>query len=310
MSINGFDVKSEITEKRPKGEERLALLSGFARSCFTLRRFRQSSEFEFCLDCQTELVHDYISMLLSDAFMIAPKYNDKTAIVYGDCEKLPKLLCLVDDNGDFYDEIPERFARSAHYARGVFLGCGSMSAPAIDKDRAKRSSGYHLEFSFGSETFAHSFSALLGCYDIAARERARGEKTVVYVKDSQSVSDCLALLGAEKSVIKLNETVAEFAFNRDVVRLANCDVANYMRTVDASTLIICAIEVIEKKLGAGALDAKLEQAAAARLADRQAPLAQIAARLGISKSGLKHRFDRIVEIARGLDGGFSTDADK
>ncbi len=301
MSINGFDVKSEIAEKRPKGEERLALLSGFARSCFTLRKFKDSADFEFCLDCQTELVRDYISALVADAFMVRPKSADKNAIVYGDREKLPVQLCLIDDGGDFYDEIPERFAHSAYYARGVFLGCGSMSAPQAGGVDSQKSMGYHLEFAFDSENFADSFASLLGGYGITARKSSRTEKTVIYVKDSESVSDCLALLGAEKTVLRLNETVAVLAVKRDVARLVNCEVANAGRTADASAIIKNAIDVISRTRGLDSLDKKLKDAVAARLEDMEAPLASIAARLGISKSGLKHRFDRLTEIAREID---------
>ncbi|MDE7464761.1 MAG: DNA-binding protein WhiA, partial [Clostridiales bacterium] len=243
MSINGADVKREIVEKRLKSDEdRLALLSGFARSCLAFTRAKNGSEFELCLDCQTELVRDYVSSLMRDTFMITPKSAERNAIIYGDCDKLLKRLGIVNEQGEFYDDIPERFESSAYYARGVFLGCGSMSAPQAGGVRSQKSIGYHLEFSFGSESFADAFTVLLGGYGIAARKSSRAERAVVYVKDSESVSDCLALLGAEKTVIRLNETVAALAVKRDVVRRINCEVANMGRTARAAVGIIEAIE--------------------------------------------------------------------
>lgn len=304
MSINGSDVKREITEKRPKSDEdRLALLSGFARSCLALTRKSGATEFELCLDCQTELVREYIASLMRDAFIVTPKSDDRNSIVYGDCDKLLKRLCIVNNDGEFYDDIPSRFMSSAQFARGVFLGCGSMSAPQAGGVGSKKSIGYHLEFSFGSESFADAFTVLLDGYGISARKSSRAERAVVYVKDSESVSDCLALLGAEKTVLRLNETVAALAVKRDVVRRINCEVANMGRTVKAAVGITEAIELIDKVKGLGSLDKKLFEAARARLDDVEAPLSEIAEKLNISKSGLKHRFDRIIEIASALASG-------
>ncbi|MCH5162312.1 MAG: DNA-binding protein WhiA [Clostridiales bacterium] len=301
MSINGLDVKRELVEKKIKSErDRLAIISGLARSCLAFTRSKDSSEFELCLDCQTELVRDYAATLMRDAFMIAPKYDERNAIVYGDCDKLLKRLLIVNEDGEFESGIPERFKSSSHFARGVFLGCGSMSAPQAGGVRSQKSTGYHLEFSFGSESFADAFMRLLGGYGIVAKKSSRAEKAVVYVKDSESVSDCLALLGAEKTVLRLNETVAALAVKRDVIRRINCEVANMGRTAQAAVGIIEAVRKIEKTHGLDSLDKKLKEAAAARLDDEEAPLSEIAARLNISKSGLKHRFDRIIEIANAI----------
>lgn len=254
--------------------------------------------FELCLDVQTDFVRDYIAALMLDEFKVMPKNSDKNALVYVDCDKLLKGLWLVDPDGGFYDGIPQRFIRSSHYARGVFLGCGSMSAPQADGARSQKSGGYHLEFSFGSDAFADGFSELLRLYGIEAHKAPRAERSVMYVKDSEAVSDCLALIGAEKTVIKLNEAVATFAVKRDVVRRVNCEMANMQRTLDAVEELSHALDVIERAHGKAYLDHKLIAAAKARLEDANAPLSEVAEKLGISKSGLKHRLDRILELAR------------
>ncbi len=300
-TFNGLDVKREITDKRPKGDDRAALLSGFTRSCLALERKSGSGGFVLCLECQIDFVRDYIASLMRDAFMVTPRSDDKTALRYADCEKLLSALYLTDrDGGGFMDDIPSKYVHSVYYARGVFLGCGSVSVPRSG-GMETRSTGYHLEFSFGSENFADAFTKYLEGYGIKAHRSTRAEKSIVYVKDSESVSDCLALVGADKSVLKLNDTVATFAVKRDLIRQINCEMANMDRTVQAAGDIVSAIEVIDKKIGLDALDEKLYKAAQARMADVEAPLSKIAAELGISKSGLKHRLNRIIETARALD---------
>ena len=299
-TINGLDVKRELAEKHPKSINGVvAVLSGFARSCLSLER--HGGQFSLCLDCQTEFVRDYIAGLMTEAFGVTTVANDKGALVYSDCDRLLGELKITDDNGEFTDGIPEAFSRSSHYARGVFLGCGSMSAPQADGARAKKSVGYHLEFSFNSESLAEGFIALLDSYGISAHRSTRAEKNVIYVKGSESVSDCLALVGADKAVLRLNEAVAAFAVKRDVMRKVNCDVANANRTADAAAKLVQAIELIDKKRGLSTLDKKLCEAAKARIDDKDAPLSEIAEMLNISKSGLKHRFDRIIEIAHSIE---------
>lgn len=300
-TINGSDVKREIAEKHPKSIKGVvAVLSGFARSCLSLER-SGGGGFSLCLDCQTEFVREYIAELMTEAFGVEAVDNDRNALVYDDCDRLLGELKITDGDGNFTDGIPEAFSRSSHYARGVFLGCGSMSAPQADGVQATKSVGYHLEFSFNSESFADGFISLLSGYGITAHKSARAEKTVIYVKDSESVSDCLALIGADKAVLRLNEAVAALAVKRDVIRRVNCEMANMERTLDASERLIGAIALIDKKLGLQSLDKKLYEAAKAKLDNNDAPISEIADALGISKSGLKHRFDKIIEIAGSIE---------
>ena len=309
-TINGLDVKRELTEKRPKGAESTALLSGFVRVCFSL--LKRGSGVDLMLDCQSEYVRDYIASLMFEQFKITPSGGvlgqvvAPTAgeLVFSDSAKILTALLIQKDNGVFdFNGIDERFLKNAeYYARGVFLGCGSLSVPKADNAQSQKSGGYHLEFSFTTESLANDFLGLLSRYSIYGHLTVRAEKYIVYVKDSESVSDTLALIGADKAVLKLNEAVAAFAVKSDVIRRMNCDLANMGRTVDAAVEVISAIKIIEEKAGLDVLDKKLRAAAEARLKSPQAPIGALADMLGISKSGLKHRFDRIIRLSREVGG--------
>ncbi len=302
---NGLDVKRELTEKRPKGDDKLALLSGFTRVCFSL--YKHGSGVYLLLDCQSDFVRDYIASLMFENFKVTPLDRDEFGqavssdeLVFSDGEKILKALYILKDGGAFeFNGIDERFMKNAEaYARGVFLGSGSLSVPKAETARTRKSGGYHLEFSFTTEELANDFIGLLSRYAIYGHLTVRAEKYIVYIKDSESVSDTLALIGADRTVLKLNEAVAAFAFKGDINRIVNCDIANMDRTLEASHGVTEAIELIERKSGLDVLDKKLRAAAEARIENPQAPIGRLADELGISKSGLKHRFDKILEIAK------------
>lgn len=302
--INGQSVKREITEKRIKGEGLAVMLSGFVRSCLALVRSR--GELKLCLDCQSDFVREYIAAAMMEQFKITA-VEQKNSLHFADCEKLLVALKIFKPDEGFYqtqnidaDYLTEQNA--PYYARGVFLGCGSLSVPSAENPESTKSGGYHLEFSFTNEDLANEFRELLGVCGTSAHIMTRAEKSVVYVKDSESVSNCLVLIGASKTALELNNAVAAYSVKIDVNRRINCDIANMTRTTDAAVGVTDAIDLIDSVRGLDSLPPKLVEAADARKNYPDAPLSFIADQLGISKSGLKHRYDKIIEIAREISG--------
>lgn len=305
-NINGIEVKKEIADTRPKGADGRALLAGFVRSCMSL--VVSNGGVKLQLDCQSDFVRDYIAGLMLGMFGVAPSAKDP--LEYPDCEKLLRLLGIVDPSGDGFavSGVPElsEQAESA-YIRGVFLGCGSFSARDSDgTDGQRGGGGYHLEFSVLSESFADEIAELLRRRGIAVHKMERAEKYVVYAKDIESVCNCLALMRLYKLVIRLNDTAVALSIKRDVNRRMNCDIANMTRIANASVDILNAIQYIAEHAGLDSLPPKLVEAADARLNSPEASLGAIAFELGISKSGLKHRYDKIAEIAERMRSGLTT----
>lgn len=177
-----------------------------------------------------------------------------------------------------------------NYLRGAFLGAGSLY---IGK-------GYHLEFAVESKALAEDLRALLDRYGIAAKITDRKEKSVVYIKDSEGVSDCLALMGASDAVLGLNSEAATRQFRQYMNRQNNCDLANISKTVNAAVRQCEDIELIDRKIGLAGIGEKLEVVARARLNAREASFSALAESLGLSKSTLKNRLAKIGEIAAGI----------
>ena len=137
------------------------------------------------------------------------------------------------------------------YLKGLFLGCGSVS---VNKK-------YHLEMAFSTGEMADDVCALLSSFDITARYTFRKDKHVVYIKSSEAISDFLALIGANKAVLELNNTAALRYVNMYTNRRINCDMANADKVVETSMKQIEAIEKIIDTI----TDAKLLATAKARI---------------------------------------------
>ncbi|MCX4312918.1 MAG: DNA-binding protein WhiA [Clostridia bacterium] len=297
-TISGTDVKREIIDMRPKGDELEALLSGFVRSCMTIE-ITKDKGLLLALDCGSDYVREYIAGCMLKQFKIASNGKDG-ALVFADCKKLLSMLHITGGDSSFeIFGIPECYAKHASaYVRGMFLGCGSFSVHDADAAGKENVGGrYHFEFSLLSESLADELVDLLGRYGIAVRKMIRSEKYVVYAKDSDTVSNCLALMRADKTVLKLADTVVTMSMKREINRRNNCDIANMTRTATAAVDVTEAIEYIDATVGLNTLHPKLLEAADARLNSPDASLASLAYELGISKSGLKHRYDKIIAYA-------------
>lgn len=178
------------------------------------------------------------------------------------------------------------------FIKGAFLGSGNISV----------SSGYHLEFVLANPHLAADLADMIQGFGIMVKIATRKDKTIIYLKDGQMISDLLALMGANKAVLKLNEYVAERQHNQYLNRANNCDIANIDKMIDTSIAQINAILNLEKKVGLSALPEKLESTARLRLQYSECSYAELAQMLSISKSGVKHRLTKITEIARSLCG--------
>ena len=172
-------------------------------------------------------------------------------------------------------------ADAAAFVRGAYLGGGSLIVPK-----------YHLEFSFGKKTIAEDFAALILRFGIKTELTAHRGRAVVYTKDSEHISDCLALMGGVKAVLSLNSIIAARQMSAHINRQQNCDMHNIDKQINTG-LSQCAYL---KELDLSVVSQGLKEAAQMRLAHPDYSYEQLAALLGITKSGLKNRLRRLKEI--------------
>ncbi len=179
------------------------------------------------------------------------------------------------------------------YLRGVFLMTGSVSDP---------SKSYHLEIVFQRQEDARMIVKLMDSLGFGARVSTRKGRFVVYLKESEQISDLLGAMGATLCLMKLeNERILkDIAGN--INRQVNFDAANLKKTGVTSKRQREDIEFIERTVGLGTLPATLQQAARLRLEMPDASLQELseASQPHVGKSGINHRLKKLETIAQEL----------
>ena len=229
------------------------------------------------------------------------KNNVYTLNIDGDAEKILEGLGLYSEKGlldhpRFFIIKKDCCARA--YLAGSFIAYGSCNSPSR--------SNYHLEISFDSPEHAEFVQKLISRFGIESKISTRRNKTIVYMKKADSISDFLRLIGAHESLMNFENSRINRDFKNSLTRLDNCEIANEIKSMDASKR---QIEAIEKILSAGkreSLDEKLRNVIDVRMRYPDYSLLELCEEYqksygeAISKSGMKHRFNKIENIAKGL----------
>jgi len=188
--------------------------------------------------------------------------------------------------------IVEEECCKAAFLRGAFLAGGSVTDPG---------KGYHMEFttthqSVARETDALTREAMTFFPKLASRSGTR----VLYIKQSEQISDFLTYLGAPVAAMGIMEARLEKELNNKVNRRCNCDDANISKVVEAAQEQLAAIRVLK---GAGLMEklpAKMKQAADAREANPAASLTELAAMMDppITKPAMNNRMKKLIQLAK------------
>ena len=133
----------------------------------------------------------------------------------------------------------------------------------------------------------------------------RKGKHIVYLKEAEQIVTLLALMEAPKGLMELENVRILREITGDVNRRVNCETANINKTVEAAVRQIEDIRFIADTIGLLSLPPNLQQLAALRLENPDAPLTQLCRMLDppVGKSGVNHRLRRIGEIAQRLREG-------
>jgi len=184
------------------------------------------------------------------------------------------------------------------YIKGAFVACATSNI-IIKNYENQKSSGYHLEFVLNFEKIAQDLVELLKNFDISAKITVRKNLPIVYIKEYQLICDTLALVGANKAVLNLQNEAAIRELRNNVNRQTNCLNANLNKTVNAAVKQLNAIKVIQENRGLESLSENLMELALLRLANPEASLEELRSLSTekLTKSGINHRFTKLIQIA-------------
>lgn len=176
--------------------------------------------------------------------------------------------------------------------KGVFLSSGCIVDPKLD---------YHFEVTFKNKACAEYFINLLSVLDFMPKIIKRKKIYNVYIKDSDQISLFLSLIEASKAMLEFEQIRVEKEVKNNINRSINCETANLAKTIKSSMTQIEAINKLKEKGIFETLNDKLKNTANLRLKYPNESLDYISKQTidnnYISKSGLKHRLDKIIKIA-------------
>lgn len=190
-----------------------------------------------------------------------------------------------------FSVIEEECCRAA-FLRGAFLAGGSVTDPE---------KGYHLELSTTHQSVAReTFTLMREALGFSPKIVRRGGGQILYLKQSDQISDCLTYLGAPLAAMGIMEAKLEKDLNNQVNRRCNCDDANTSKVVDAAQEQLTAIRVLREQGALEHLPPKLLQAAEAREKHPAASLSELAEMMEppITKPAMNHRMKRIVSLSK------------
>ena len=178
------------------------------------------------------------------------------------------------------------------FLRGAFLAGGSVTDPG---------KGYHLELATTHQAVARETELIVReVMDFTPKTAARGGAQVLYLKQSEQISDFLTRLGAPVAAMGIMEARLEKELNNKVNRRCNCDDANTSKVVEAAQEQLAVIRVLRERGILEGLPEKLKQAAIAREQNPSGSLTELAAMMEppITKPAMNNRMKKLAAIAK------------
>lgn len=186
-------------------------------------------------------------------------------------------------------------AKIIGFLQGIFLSRGRVFLPVDDT----KATYYQLEIVLQCQAMRKYVKGLFDSLNVAIKEGERRNYYILYIKDSEVISDYIALMGASEAVIELQSLIVVRDVRNNTNRAVNCNVANISKSINAASEQIEAIKMIDSKQGLNSLDDKLKELAYARLNNPEATLSDLAVMLSdnVSKSGINHRMRKLMQLA-------------
>ncbi len=311
--------KMEIIEERIEDADcAQAFISGLLHASGTVTRNGEETFVDIITDFKE--IFDYLNQL------VVKLYGEKLLLEISDDHIINKTIyyrirfpkeismqvlkdcSIIDELSEFNfsGEIDENIIADEEnkkaFLKGAYVGCATSSIKLSELGSRLPTTGYHVEFASHKQVFLEGLCEILKQFNITSKIATRKKIFVLYIKDSESIKDLLALLGATQSVLDLSDEMAKRDLRNTVNRQVNCINANINKTIEASMKQISAINLINKKIGLESLPDDLQEVAVLRLANPQESMEELLklSTIKLTKSGLNHRFRRIIKIAEFL----------
>lgn len=303
-----YKIKEEISKQDCSRLEKISELSGILKTSADIKMY--------CIRIQTENINaaNRIFKIIKELYdvtaniTIRKNYNFKKNEIYI-IEVKKNVLTIIQDLGLVeqgkmaLSKVPNESVVSDNelksaFIRGCFLICGSVNDP--------KTSRYHLEFLIQTVEFANFLCKLLNDYKLNAKVLRRKKGYMVYIKESEKISDLLKLLRAYDGVMYFEDVRSYREKINMTNRLNNCEQANTFKSMQSAQNQIKEIEYIKEHDAYDILDEKLKLVAEYRIKYPESSLIELSEIITIetgskmTKSCLNHRFRKIKELKEKL----------
>ncbi|MCW6678111.1 DNA-binding protein WhiA [Anaerococcus sp. NML200574] len=247
----------------------------------------------------------YIYKLVADLYGYSPTFEiqdnpDKKSkrdyvIIVEDSDVSDKLVGLMAEGfiENFRDIEDVRLDEIKSFLKIAFIFRGSVNDPQR---------GYNLEIVSKDENEASLLKESMDTFSLNSKLSTRNDYYIVYLKDSDKISDFLAIIGATKSLFELENVRAIKSLRNDINRVNNFDNANIDRTVKAAANQLTAINKVKEAGTFDNLDDLSKKLANLRLENPYLSLEELGEMINppLSKAKVNYRLQKFIKIAKDL----------
>ena len=299
------DLRSELARIAPKSEcDRLAELSGLFHSAGSVH-LRGRGEVAVHLDvAESAVARRAFSLLRS--FGVPSEIRTYQRRAFGGATRYQlhvvgdeHALQVLHEAGILSSRLtplaspPRRVVARAccrgAYLRGALLGGGSLSGPRSP----------HLELRSAEPEGAEFVARIAAEEHVELGVADRGRHSVAYAKGMDTIAGVLALAGAGRAVLVLEENAVMAATRSRANRLANADHANLVRTSRAAHEQLRAIERLRRTGDFAKLPPRVQEVAELRERHPTLSLRELAltCRPPATKAAVQRRLQKLQQIA-------------
>ena len=304
MTFSG-KIKEEISKIESDKIELLSELSGIfcTNADIKLYSIRVQTENLNAANRIFKIVKDIYNV--TSNITVKKNYNFKKNEIYiieikSHVPEIIKDLGLIGETGFVINTVPfeeivaDDNLRSA-FIRGCFLLTGSVNDP--------KTSRYHLELIVNTNEFAEFLKTQINTYGLNSKVLRRKKGYMVYIKESEKISDFLKMIKAFNGVMYYEDIRTYREKINMNNRINNCEQANVEKSLASSNKQIKDIEFIKAKDAYDLLDEKVKTVAEYRVKYPDSSLIELSEIISVetgnkvTKSCVNHRLRKIKDLA-------------
>lgn len=184
------------------------------------------------------------------------------------------------------------------YLSGCFLAYGTCNSP--------KTNNYHFEISVGEKQLAEFIKKIFSKQNIETKIAKRRNRYIVYIKRADRIEDALKLIGSNDSLLTFVNNRVTRDLKTNIIRLNNCEMAYTAKSLKAAEAQVKILNKIKSHNKEDNLESRLKEVYDLRMKNPESSLLELCNEfekiygLSISKSGIKHRLDKLEEFANSL----------